>query len=56
MYCQIWRLAARLPQPYPDYEGLCCRKDWDAIKNYLDLLDTDLATVDTVIKTGNPSD
>lgn len=28
--------------------------DWDAIQNYLDLLDTDLQTVDTVIKTGNP--
>lgn len=27
--------------------------DWDAIKNYLDLLDDDLTTVDTVIKTGN---
>ena len=29
-------------------------QDWDAVKNYLDLLDTDLQTVDTVIKTGNP--
>ena len=28
--------------------------DWDAIKRYLDLLDDDLTTVDTVIKTGNP--
>jgi sensor histidine kinase regulating citrate/malate metabolism len=28
--------------------------DLDAIKNYLDLLDEDLTTVDTVIKTGNP--
>ena len=27
--------------------------DWDAVKRYLDLLDDDLATVDTVIKTGN---
>lgn len=27
--------------------------DLDAIKNYLDLLDEDLTTVDTVIKTGN---
>jgi sensor histidine kinase regulating citrate/malate metabolism len=26
----------------------------DAIKNYLDLLDEDLTTVDTVVKTGNP--
>ncbi len=29
-------------------------EDLDAIKRYLDLLDDDLATVDTVIKTGNP--
>lgn len=29
-------------------------KDWDSIKSYLDLLDEDLTTVDTVIKTGNP--
>lgn len=29
-------------------------QDWEAVKNYLDLLDTDLQTVDTVIKTGNP--
>jgi sensor histidine kinase regulating citrate/malate metabolism len=28
--------------------------DMDAIKNYLDLLDEDLTTVDTVVKTGNP--
>lgn len=28
--------------------------DWDAICRYLDELDTDLSTVDTVIKTGNP--
>lgn len=28
--------------------------DWDAIRHYLDLLDEDLTTVDTVIKTGNP--
>ena len=28
--------------------------DWDAIRQYLDLLDEDLTTVDTVIKTGNP--
>lgn len=29
-------------------------QDWDAIQRYLDLLDEDLTTVDTVIKTGNP--
>lgn len=28
--------------------------DWEAIRHYLDLLDQDLTTVDTVIKTGNP--
>lgn len=28
--------------------------DWEAIRQYLDLLDQDLTTVDTVIKTGNP--
>ena len=28
--------------------------DWEAITRYLDELETDLATVDTVIKTGNP--
>lgn len=28
--------------------------DMDAIRSYLDALDTDLSTVDTVIKTGNP--
>ena len=28
-------------------------ENWDAIKRYLDLLDDDLTTVDTVIKTGN---
>ena len=30
--------------------------DWDAVKRYLDLLDDDLATVDTVIKTGQSYD
>ncbi len=28
-------------------------EDWEAIRNYLDLLDADLTTIDTVIKTGN---
>lgn len=28
--------------------------DWEAIRRYLDALDTDLNTVDTVLKTGNP--
>lgn len=29
-------------------------ENWDAVKHYLDLLDDDLTTVDTVVKTGNP--
>ncbi len=29
-------------------------ENWDAVKRYLDLLDDDLTSVDTVIKTGNP--
>ena len=28
--------------------------DWEAIRSYLDALETDLNTVDTVLKTGNP--
>lgn len=28
--------------------------DWEAVSTYLDTLETDLATVDTVVKTGNP--
>lgn len=28
--------------------------DWEAVRAYLDALETDLATVDTVVKTGNP--
>ena len=35
-------------------KGYAASGDLDAIKNYLDLLDEDLTTVDTVIKTGNP--
>lgn len=30
------------------------RGEWDALRSYLEDLETDLATVDTVIKTGNP--
>ena len=29
------------------------QEDWEALRRYLDLLDTDLNTVDTVVKTGN---
>ena len=34
-------------------KGYAAAGDMDAIRNYLDELDTDLRTVDTVIKTGN---
>ena len=33
---------------------LAANGDMDALKAYLDELDTDLNTVDTVVKTGNP--
>lgn len=54
MYQQIrgWRHDYRNHiQTMKAYAAL---EDWDAIKHYLDLLDEDLTTVDTVIKTGNP--
>lgn len=35
-------------------KAYAANQDWDAIVRYLDLLDEDLTTVDTVIKTGNP--
>ena len=34
-------------------KAYAAKGDWEAIRNYLDLLDQDLTTVDTVIKTGN---
>ena len=34
-------------------KGLAANGDREAIKEYLDKLDTDLNTVDTVVKTGN---
>ena len=34
-------------------KALAANGDWDGVKAYLDELDTDLNTVDTVIKTGN---
>ncbi len=54
MYRQIrgWRHDYRNHiQTMKAYAAL---EDWEAIKRYLDLLDEDLTTVDTVIKTGNP--
>ena len=35
-------------------KAYAAQEDWQAICHYLDLLDQDLTTVDTVIKTGNP--
>lgn len=54
MYRQIrgWRHDYR--NHIQTMKAYAAAEDWDAIKRYLDLLDNDLATVDTVIKTGNP--
>lgn len=54
MYKQIrgWRHDYR--NHIQTMKAYAANEDWEAICNYLDLLDTDLATVDTVIKTGNP--
>lgn len=54
MYRQIrgWRHDYR--SHIQTMKAYAAAQDWDALQNYLDLLDTDLQTVDTVIKTGNP--
>ncbi len=54
MYRQIrgWRHDYR--NHIQTMKAYAAEGDMDAIKNYLDLLDKDLTTVDTVIKTGNP--
>lgn len=54
MYRQIrgWRHDYR--NHIQTMKAYAATEDWDAIKRYLDLLDDDLTTVDTVIKTGNP--
>ena len=54
MYRQIrgWRHDYR--NHIQTMKAYAASEDWDAIKRYLDLLDDDLTTVDTVIKTGNP--
>ena len=54
MYRQIrgWRHGYR--NHIQTMKAYAATENWEAIKNYLDLLDADLTTVDTVIKTGNP--
>lgn len=54
MYRQIrgWRHDYR--NHIQTMKAYAAKGDLEAIKNYLDLLDEDLTTVDTVIKTGNP--
>ena len=54
MYRQIrgWRHDYR--NHIQTMKAYAAAEDWDSIKRYLDLLDEDLTTVDTVIKTGNP--
>ena len=54
MYRQmrVWRHDYR--NHIQTMKAYAAAEDWDAIRRYLDLLDKDLTTVDTVIKTGNP--
>ena len=54
MYRQIrgWRHDYR--NHIQTMKGLTANGDMNAIREYLDMLDTDLNTVDTVVKTGNP--
>lgn len=54
MYRQIrgWRHDYR--NHIQTMKAYAAAEDWGAIRRYLDLLDQDLTTVDTVIKTGNP--
>lgn len=54
MYRQIrgWRHDYR--NHIQTMKAYAASEDWEAINRYLDLLDKDLTTVDTVIKTGNP--
>lgn len=54
MYRQIrgWRHDYR--NHIQTMKAYAAMEDWDSIRRYLDLLDKDLTTVDTVLKTGNP--
>lgn len=53
MYRQIrgWRHDYR--NHIQTMKAYAAEENWQAIRDYLDLLDTDLRTVDTVVKTGN---
>lgn len=54
MYRQIrgWRHDYR--NHIQTMKAYATSEDWEAIRHYLDLLDEDLTTVDTAVKTGNP--
>ena len=54
MYRQIrgWRHDYR--NHIQTMKSYAAAQDWEALRRYLDLLDEDLTTVDTVVKTGNP--
>ena len=54
MYRQIrgWRHDYR--NHIQTMKAYAASENWEAIRRYLDLLDDDLAAVDTVIRTGNP--
>ena len=54
MYRQIrgWRHDYR--NHIQTMKAYAATENWEALTHYLDLLDEDLTTVDTVIKTGNP--
>ena len=54
MYRQIrgWRHDYR--NHIQTMKAYAASEDWEAIRRYLDLLDDDLTTIDTAIKTGNP--
>ena len=54
MYRQIrgWRHDYR--SHIQTMKAHAAENDWEAVRAYLDTLETDLATVDTAVKTGNP--
>lgn len=54
MYRQIrgWRHDYR--NHIQTMKAYAVAQDWEGLRRYLDLLDEDLTTVDTVVKTGNP--